>query len=174
MRWRRRPWIPVLAATALLTACEPVHSPPPGYEKTCYGGNYRKTYTNSITFVTFLVQAPEKDWAALSSFLTRYGQAKSVEVFDTSLILDNVHYFGVSLCHDEGLFLYAAKQNWVKSGNYDPHPDSVEIMVSAYENHDRWRGFAESFAKHLDENWGGEVAVSWQPAPAAPPASAAK
>ena len=46
--------------------------------------------------------------------------------------------------------------------------------LSIAENHDRWRSFAESFAKHLDENWGGEVAVSWQPAPAARPAPAAK
>jgi len=173
MRWHRRSWIPILAASAL-GACEPVHPPPAGYEQTCYGGNYRKTYVDSVTFVTFLVQAPERDWGELSALLTRYGRAQEVEVFDTSLVRDNVHYFGVSLCHDEGLFLYASKQNWVKSDSYDPHPDSVNIIVSGYANHDRWRSFAESFAKYLGENWRGSVAVSWQPAPAAPPPSAAK
>jgi hypothetical protein len=174
MSLRRRPWIPLLAASVLLGACGPVHSPPAGYEATCYGGNYRKTYVNSVTFVTFIVQAPERDWARLSELLASYGRAQGVTVFDTSLIRDNVHYFGVSLCDAEGLFLYASKQNWVTSDTYDPRPGSVEILVSAYANHDRWRSFAESFAKHLEDSWSGAVAVSWQPAPAAAPPSTAR
>src|SRR5262245_33535105 len=127
MRTSGRFCLPILAATVLIASCEPVHPPPVGYEKSCYGGNYKKTYLNSHTFVTFLVQAPEQEWPKLAELLGSFGRARKVQVFDTSLIQDNVHLFGVSLCDAEGLFVYASKQNWLSNKPYDPHPESVSI-----------------------------------------------
>jgi hypothetical protein len=170
----RRCLIAIPAAIVLLGACEPVTPPPPGYEKNCYGGNYNKTYVNSRTFVTFLVHAPESDWPALAELLTGFGRAQQVQVFDTSLIQPNVHIFGISLCHAEGLFIYASKQNWLENKPYDPRPDMVNIMASAYANHDRWRTLAVALAEQLEQGWSGEVAVSWQPESAAAQQSGAK
>jgi len=174
MRTSRHSWIPFVAAGALLSGCGPVHTPPAGYEKNCYGGNYQKTYVNSRTFVTFLVDAPEPEWPKLAELLVSYGRKQQVQVFDTSLISDNVHYFGVSLCDAGGLFVYASKQNWQINKPYDPRPDKVSILVSAYANHERWRPLAVDFAGHLERHWEGEVAVSWQPESAPAPKSAAR
>lgn len=173
MRTSQRLWIPLLAVTTLV-ACEPVHLPPAGYEKTCYGGNYRKTYLNSRTFVTLLVHAPESEWPKLAELIAGFGRARNVQVFDTSRIQDNLHFFGVSLCDVDGLFVYASKQNWRSNQPYDPNPESVNIMVSAYANHERWRPLAVELASHLDQHWTGDVAVSWQPEPAPSQSSAAR
>jgi hypothetical protein len=173
MRASRHSWIPVVAASALLSGCEPVHPPPAGYEKNCYGGNYKKTYVKSRTFVTFLVHAPESEWPKLGQLLDGFGRAHRVQVFDTSLIQDNVHLFSISLCDADGLFVYASKQNWQNSKTYDPNPQAVSIRVSAYANHERWRPLAVDLAGHLEKHWEGEVAVSWQPEPGLTPQSAA-
>lgn len=163
-----------MAASALLAGCEPVHTPPAGYEKNCYGGNYERTYLQSRTFVTFLVHAPESDWPRLAELLIRFGQARNVQVFDTSLLQQNLNFFGVSLCDADGLFVYASKQNWRTNKPYDPHPEAVNILVSAYANHDRWRPLAVDLAGHLEQHWTGDVAVSWQPEPPPSQPTAAK
>jgi hypothetical protein len=170
----RRCLMAVPAAIVLLGACEPVQPPPAGYEKNCYGGNYQRTYLKSRTFVTFLVHAPESEWPQLAKLLVDFGRARNLQVFDTSIMQENLHFFGVSLCDADGLFVYAAKQNWRINKPYDPWPDKVNMLISAYANHERWQPLAEELTSHLQQNWKGEVAVSWQPEPATTPTSAAK
>jgi hypothetical protein len=169
MRTRPCIWIPALAAILAFAGCKPSEPPQSDYESACYGGDYHKSQLDSFTFVTVDVRAPERDWPRLRDLLMDYGIAKNLYVFNTSLNQESVHVFDIALCDPGGLYVHASKQNWTNATAYDPNPGSVNIIVSAYALHERWRPFAREITAQLEQSWPDKVSVSWRPG--RPPAS---
>jgi hypothetical protein len=120
----------------LVLGCEPAHPPPPGFEKECYGGNFKEHMDGNVPIVSVRIKATESDWPALATHMRAFARSESLVFFDTTLYLEHVHTLGLHVCSSDGVHIGVNEQHWKQGpfkGEFDPN--HVYVRLYSYKNY---------------------------------------
>ena len=132
-----------------ILACGSGRTPPPGFEKECYGGDFKEHMEGNTPVVTVRVKAAEEQWPALAEHLRAFAASENLVFFDTTLYLKDVHALGLSVCSSTGVDISVNEQHW-KQGPFKDEfdPNHVYLRFYKYKNF-RGEPLAESLVKNL-------------------------
>ncbi len=147
----RSVWLLIIA----LAACSGA-TPPEGYVESCYGGDFTTKLSGAKPIYSATLDIAETQWPELTRLLASLAEKHGVRLFNDTRHTEDLRMISISLCSEDGLFMNADRRIWSFEGE---QPPALPLMVNvfAYNNQERWHGFAKDLDTALSEQWPREL-----------------
>ena len=141
-----------LLMLVVTAACGSGNKPPHGYVEACYGGDFSKNLSGTEPLYSATLDIDPSEWAKLSEALRLLSEKHRLKYFNDTRNTESLKMIFVSLCSENGLFMFADRRIWnLENKEWGSPPLMVNIV--AYRNTEQWASFAMEVDKLLREQW---------------------